>query len=685
MDKTCNSGVEQVVFRRFGRKGWCIFRSLSLNIRIGVLSVATLATAISYKAHAEVISNETYAAVDDDETDLDEVTVQTAIAPLTMLQSARIVTVITRKEIEQAGATTVNDLLKLASGVDVRQRGGWGVQTDISVDGASYEQVTVLLNGMNISNPHTGHLSADFHVTVCDIERIEVLEGAAGRAYGTHAFGGAVNIVTKTHSHQISVDSVSRKSCWELELGAQGGMHGTVLGDSRAGWRKGKLYSSVSFAGGRSDGGVPNSDWKKGNVYLQGCCFLSRPLAEDSSRLFWQFGYSGKSYGANTFYSGSSNDQFESNDRILMNVQMETGKKLHLSPSVYWIRTYDDYQWHRGTPTNSHHSDVYGVRISSWFRWVTGRTAFGTELRREGIVSASLGNHSRTNMSFNIEHNVLLRKWTLSLGLSAVMNTGVDRRFRLYPGVDMAYHPSADWKILLSYNMGMRVPSYTDLYYSSPDISGNAALKPERNQSLSLGTVWNRPWISLQSKVFYNHGTDIIDYVKESWQDIAHADNFNRDVIGVSAGARFSFRNLAASPAKASWLPDVYVSYTYLYQKRSDARYQVFTSLYGDEYLRHKMVFAIRQKVWKNLTLTLGLRVRDRMGTYQVYNGTQPTPELREYVTNAILDAGIRWTGRHCEMWVKGENLTDSHYQDIGNVPQPGIWIMTGVRVKLNI
>ena len=118
MDKTNNSGVKQVTFRRFGRKGWCIFRSLSLNIRIGVLSVATLATAISYKAHAEVISDERSATVEDDGTDLDEVTVQTSIAPLTTLQSARIVTVITRREIEQAGATTVNDLLKLASGVD---------------------------------------------------------------------------------------------------------------------------------------------------------------------------------------------------------------------------------------------------------------------------------------------------------------------------------------------------------------------------------------------------------------------------------------------------------------------------------------------------------------------------------------------------------------------------------------
>lgn len=683
MRKRNNFGTEQVTFRRFGGKGWCIFRSLSLNIRIGVLTVATLASAVSSKAHAEVLGDERTAAVEDEGKEMEEVTVQTSIAPLTMLQSARVVTVITRREIEQAGATTVNDLLKMVSGVDVRQRGGWGVQTDISVDGGSYEQVTILLNGLNISNPHTGHLAADFPVTVSDIERIEVLEGAAGRVYGSQAFGGAVNVVTRKAAG-LEREKTGKKSAWNLDVGVDAGMHGTVIADGRAGWQVGKLYNSVSFAGGRSDGGVTNGDWKKGNVYLQGCYAFSNTNTSDAPRVYWQFGYSGKSYGANTFYSGSSNDQYESNDRVLMNVQMETGKKLHLSPSVYWIRTYDDYQWHRGTPTNSHYSDVYGVRLNGWFQWVAGRTAFGSELRQEGIVSTSLGNHDRTNVSFNLEHNVLLRRWTVSAGLSAVMNTGVDKRFRFYPGVDVAYRPSDEWKILLSYNMGVRLPSYTDLYYSSPDISGNERLKPERNQSLSFGVTWTKTWLRAQAKIFYNHGDNIIDYVKESWKDVAHADNFNRDAVGVSAEAKLALRNLAGSPSAASWMPDVNLSYTYLYQKREEARFRVFTSLYGDDYLRHKMVLTVNQKIWDRLSVTLGLRVQDRMGTYQVYEGTVPTPELRNYVAYAMMDAKIQWSDKRYEVWVKGENLSNHHYQDIGNVPQPGIWVMSGVRIKLN-
>lgn len=683
MRKRNNFGTGQVTFRRFGGKGWCIFRSLSLNIRIGVLTVATLASAVSSKAHAEVLSDERTAAVEDEGKEMEEVTVQTSIAPLTMLQSARVVTVITRREIEQAGATTVNDLLKMVSGVDVRQRGGWGLQTDISVDGGSYEQVTILLNGLNISNPHTGHLVADFPVTISDIERIEVLEGASGRVYGSQAFGGAVNVVTRKAAG-LEREKAGKKSAWNLDVGVDAGMHGTVIADGRAGWQVGKLYNSISFAGGRSDGGVTNGDWKKGNVYLQGCYAFSNTNTSDAPRVYWQFGYSGKSYGANTFYSGSSNDQYESNDRVLMNVQMETGKKLHLSPSVYWIRTYDDYQWHRGTPTNSHYSDVYGVRLNGWFQWVAGRTAFGSELRQEGIASTSLGNHDRTNVSFNLEHNVLLRRWTVSAGLSAVMNTGVDKRFRFYPGVDVAYRPSDEWKILLSYNMGVRLPSYTDLYYSSPDISGNERLKPERNQSLSFGVTWTKTWLRAQAKIFYNHGDNIIDYVKESWKDVAHADNFNRDAVGVSAEAKLALRNLAGSPSAASWMPDVNLSYTYLYQKREEARFRVFTSLYGDDYLRHKMVLTVNQKIWDRLSVTLGLRVQDRMGTYQVYEGTVPTPELRNYVAYATMDAKIQWSDKRYEVWVKGENLSNHHYQDIGNVPQPGIWVMSGVRIKLN-
>ena len=59
-----------------------------------------------------------------------------------------------------------------------------GVQTDISINGGTFDQITILLNGVNISNPQTGHNASDFPVALADIDHIEVLEGAASRLFG---------------------------------------------------------------------------------------------------------------------------------------------------------------------------------------------------------------------------------------------------------------------------------------------------------------------------------------------------------------------------------------------------------------------------------------------------------------------------------------------------------------------
>ena len=199
-------------FHRFTRRSYAVFASLHREVRIGVLSVATLASVALPKLQASTLSVSASSLTvpgasptgDDDSHDLAEVAVAGTLSPLTALQSARIVSVITAQQIEASPARSVNDILKLAVGVDVRQRGGFGIQTDISIDGGTFDQITILLNGVNITSPHTGHLAADFPVNLSDIERIEILEGAASRVYGASAFGGAINIVTKSPASPAS-------------------------------------------------------------------------------------------------------------------------------------------------------------------------------------------------------------------------------------------------------------------------------------------------------------------------------------------------------------------------------------------------------------------------------------------------------------------------------------------------
>ncbi|MBQ4228463.1 MAG: TonB-dependent receptor, partial [Bacteroidaceae bacterium] len=360
--------LKVVIWRQFARKGYCAFASLHKQIRIGVLSVATLCVAAA--AHAQRQSSPSVSFEEEkivEEHDLAELTVSASMAPLTQLQSARIVTVLTRQDIEQAAVQSINDLFKLVTGVDVRQRGGFGIQTDISIDGGTFDQVTLLLNGIDIGNPQTGHLSADFPVSISDIERIEVLEGAASRVYGGQSFGGAINIVTKHESGR------------NLELAAQGGSFGTGEGEARFSLATGKVSNRISGGGGRSDGGTLNSSWRKGQLFYQG------DFEDKAMRLDWQFGFSKKSYGANTFYSANYPDQYERNQRLMTSVSAETKGRFHFTPQVFWNRSWDNFELvHNSTfGENFHRTDVYGVKAGGHIDWMLGKTAASAIMRHE--------------------------------------------------------------------------------------------------------------------------------------------------------------------------------------------------------------------------------------------------------------------------------------------------------------
>ena len=407
-----------ITWKQFAHKGYSAFASLHRQIRIGVLSVATLSVAAA--AHAQRQGNGPAVSFEEerivDEGELSEVIVSASMAPLTQLQSARIVSVITRQDIEQAAAESVNDLLKIVAGVDVRQRGSFGIQTDISIDGGTFDQVTILLNGVDIGNPQTGHLSADFPVSISDIERLEVLEGAASRVYGGQSFGGAINIVTK-HEQGRSV-----------EISARGGSFGTAEGEARFSLTTGKFSNRISGGGGRSDGGTLNSSWKKGQLFYQG------DYEDKILRLDWQFGFSKKSYGANTFYSANYPDQYERNQRLMASVSAETKGRFHFTPQVFWNRSYDNFELiHNSTfGENFHRTDVYGVKAGGYIDWKLGKTAASALLRHENILSTNLGcnlqpegsfytwSDNRTTVSFSLEHNILLKRWTVSAGLQNV-------------------------------------------------------------------------------------------------------------------------------------------------------------------------------------------------------------------------------------------------------------------------
>lgn len=668
-------------WRQFARKGYSAFASLHRVISIGILSVATLNVAA--KAHAESNATpsksprwDTIVSSPLGETEggsLAELTVSGTMAPLSQLQAARIVCVITRQDIEGAAAQSVNDILKLATGVDVRQRGGFGIQTDISIDGGTFDQVTLLLNGIDIGNPQTGHLSADFPVSINDIERIEVLEGAASRVYGGQSFGGAINIVTR-HEQGRSI-----------ELAGRSGSFATAEGEGRISLTTGRFSNRISGGGSRSDGGTLNSGWQKGQLYYQG------DYEDDALRLDWQFGFSCKNYGANTFYSANYPDQYERNRRFMNSVSAETKGKFHFTPQVFWNRSYDNFQLIHGSTfgENHHRTDVYGIKAGGHFDWKFGKTAASAQLRHENIISSNIGKNpppkgvrggylyfdERTTLSFSLEHNILLQHWTVSAGLMASKTSAIDNRFHFYSGIDIAWRPSSHLKFYFSYNKGFRLPTFTELYYKSPTHEGNSDLKAEHNHSFSLGMQHFCKGGSISARAFYHRGTQMIDWVMYSPDDVFHTAAFGLDNVGVQVQGRLSLPELLG---RNTWVRSFSLGYTFIHQDKHDAE-GVVKSNVAMEYLRHKVVVSLSHRIYSRLSMNWDFRWQERVGSYVVNAG-----ELVPYHPYAMLDAKLQWDAPRYQFYVQATNLTNHRYYDLGSVPQPGIWVMAGARLKFN-
>ena len=701
-----------LVFRQFGNKGYSLFNCLGREVVCSVLSVATLTYASAESVATDPVVTDSTATTTAREMMLEEVSVTGSRAPLTKGQAARMVTVLERADIAQAPVQSINDLLKYAIGVDVRQRGPIGAQTDISIRGGTSEQIILLLNGINICDPQTGHNAMDLPVDLNDIVRIEVLEGPAGRIYGTSSLVGAVNIVTDIRGKWREVRG--ERNDLQLDIHAEGGSYGY----GNIGGRFAREGHSLSANYSRSDGwsrskaGRLNTDFSGSKGFYQG------QYEDEAIRLNWHLGIADKGWGSSTFWASpkwQADEQYEHTTKLLSAIQARTQQgPLHLNASLYWNQNRDRYEGYRGQAEkmkyNYNRTDVYGVSAGCYFDWQAGRTAFGAELRNEDLVSGNLGeplsqtHHikgtdrdytlgvNRTNISGYLEHNILLDQVTVSAGLVAVKNTWSNMNMTVYPGIDISYRPTPYWKLHASYNTSLRMPSFTEMYYKLQGYCADPHLKPEEMQAIEIGV--NGDWylrtgsrLTVNSAFWYHHGSNMIDWIMDTskgseaeWQSVNHTAI---NSIGFEASAsihvplfthHYSCVPSVASEQSSSAL--FTISYAFIHQdKQQEAN---LVSQYALEYLRHKLVAKAQLQMTKRLSLGVNLRWQDRVGSYTDFDGMS-----HDYKPYTLIDTRLTWKQTKWKAFLEANNLFDTSYRDYGLVEQPGRWLIAGFNISL--
>ena len=664
-----------LVWRKFSRRGYAVFRSLGKVVSIGVLatsaltfaslstSVGAMAMGLGYTGDPETLDAQAYAddsAWPDDSVfpsvvQLEAVEVAASRSPISAEKIVRIVQIVNQKQIAASPAQAVNDLLKLVSGVDVRQRGAFGVHTDMCVNGGTEDQVAIFLNGMNMTNPQTGHGSFDPPLSPDDIERIEVIDGGASRIYGSQAFSGAINIVTRNPDRN--------------SLGAtiEGGSFGTFAANAYATQASRRFRNRLSGGYSRSDGADSNDDFRRGHAYWNG------RFASDRWRLMAQAGFNSIDFGANTFFGTGSDSQYEEWRRWLASVEAQYSGVVNVTGRAYWTRMHDHYVWKRANPEayqNFHRTDAYGGSINAAKPWRLGTTSLGGEIRQESIRSTNLGNDGRTSLGIYLEHNVTISRINISVGAFGHYNSADRSGLHLYPGIDLSWQTSQRLRLFASFNRSMRMPTFTDLHYNGPGLEGNTTLKPEQCSDFNIGASLTAAPLSLNVKGFYRHGTNMIDWVKYVGADVFTTANSDIDVLGAELSAALNF-------GQDMFVRSVGLSYCFLdkYRRHPEENAQYESEL---DYLRHKLVASLGHRVVARLSAQWELVMKDRRGWFD--NAT--TGQRQYYGTFATLDLKLQWTEPHYSLYLKATNLTNHRYYDYANVLQPGLWLMGGVKVS---
>lgn len=609
---------------------------------------------------------------------LQSVTVTAGIIRNEIKNTARNITVIDRATIEASPVKTLDGVLQYAMNVDVRSRSAFGVQADISIRGGHYDQTLILVDGVKVNDPQTGHHALNIPVPFSMIEKIEVLQGGASRVFGPSAFSGVINIITRQPA-----DS-------QLELQLAAGEYGTWATTAQGAWVKGGFSLSGGAELGGSDGYIAATGYRKNTASLRA------EKQYRSGSLLLSYGLTSNDFGASNFYHPKFYNQYEEVASQLLNTTWKHSFSPQLSGTLmanYRIHLdmfdFDNYRnTDRLSFLNLHKTGVLDLEWKFRLRNAWGNSAFGAEYRNEVVRSNRLGEpldeqetisgwpglfythgKSRDNYSLFVEHNATWNHFILNIGTLGNINS--EFGFSLFPGLDLAYATGRDSRLYYSVNRSLRFPTFTELYLNNATVAGDPNLLPEKAWTHEIGFKTQKHRYSGNYSVFYTATEDAIDKIKRPATDVPLMENIH-DIH------RYGFETahtlgLPPNPVK---LTQISLNFSWLTANRKEEGFQSFYTL---NYLKQKLSAGLFFTPVKNLSLSGWYTLKNRAGQYSWDNATPPV----NYGAFSLVDVRAAYRLKSLTFTLDVNNLLNEKYFEHGFVAQPPRWITGGLKYKI--
>lgn len=606
-----------------------------------------------------------YAAAQSDTTkNLNEVMVRENRLKLPFSKQNRNIWIIDNQQIKNLPSRSISELLSYVTGVDVRQRGPGGVQADISIDGGTFDQTLLLINGVKVSDPQTGHNMMNLPISVDDIDHIEVLRGSASRIYGTNALTGAINIVTKAVTRTgVSANVFTGSSFKKDEVsGDTYANYGIRVTGTLALKESSHLFSAGQEAG---NGYRYNTAFNNQKFFYEGKVNVGK-----TDQLEITGGYIHNKFGANGYYSAPGDKEAEETVKTAIAAvayKTQLTSFWSLMPRLSYRNNVDDYLYIKQTPDkfhNHHVTQVLSAELNNSFQTGIGEFGLGLETRKEKINSTNLGKRNRDNAGIYGEYKFDLVK-NLLVNAGSYVNYNSDYGWQAFPGIDAGYNFYGNWKVFVNVGTGQRLPTFTDLYYKGPTNIGNDQLQPEKSRYAEGGIKYNSTHFVLNASLFKRRITNFIDWVKDKTTDPWQPKNFSElNTMGYTLSADYNTGALENSAFNSLRFG---LAYTYLDPKVKTTLPEANISRYAVESLKNQLTATVNAEFLKVMALTVTARYCERI-SYKDYT---------------VMDARLSYKLKRSSIYADASNIFDVNFIQAGAVPMPGVWATLGYKIAL--
>lgn len=454
---------------------------------------------------------------------LDPITVTSSSIETRASKTGRNITVITSKEIAQLPVRTPDELLRFLPGIDVQTRGALGAQSDISMRGGTFQQVLVILDGLRLNDPNTGHFSGYIPVVLDEIERVEILKGASSGIFGSDAVGGVIYITTKSFAKQKAIGKrgIIQVAGGDLGLISSSGFYSVSNSTN---------HLQISALRNRADG--PQQRGIKG--YMQEDAFS---VAFSKQKKFWQTSfrsaYNERAFAAQNFYTSFVSDTAVEKVKIFWNQFNASYQKNKDQLTIYagFKNTEDNYKFSSVSTANSSFSNLFQIN-TVYTRTATEQTKFslGAQYIGRNIRSNDRGRHTVNQLAV---YGILQHAFSNRLVANSSLRTEYtdNAGWIVVPQINLSYQLN-QLQLRASAGYAYRNADFTELYnnYNRTGVRsgsiGNPNLSAEKSMNYEVGVDWVHNQSGKWSvSLFSRDSRDLIDWSLTAYADMPRKDN----------------------------------------------------------------------------------------------------------------------------------------------------------------